>query len=333
MLTVELGETGMRSSVLGFGCSAVMGRSGRRDSLRALGQAWESGISFYDTARCYGYGESEALLGEFLRTRRDKAIVSTKFGIMPSRQSSWKRIAKPVARGLLGLVPSSRSVLQRMASNQVAHRQFSVEVLERSVTQSLRALKSDYIDLLFVHEATAEVLDRDELLVAVEKLIASGKVRAAGISADPSVIKLALSRNRDALRALQFPCNVFDLSSLEIFAATSGVVTIANHPFGGVERVQVTRQRLRSIASAPETPLDVREKLGEVDDSALADVVLNVIRSAAGIQVVIPAMMRATHLCNNVKAVNESRFDRSEIEWLRGAIVGTRQNLDLLARR
>jgi aryl-alcohol dehydrogenase-like predicted oxidoreductase len=70
MRSVALGLDGMNASVLGFGCSAVLGRAGRRASLAALGAAYEAGITFYDTARSYGYGESEALLGEFLRGRQ-----------------------------------------------------------------------------------------------------------------------------------------------------------------------------------------------------------------------------------------------------------------------
>ena len=81
MNEIELGSSGLRTPQIGFGCSALLGRSGRSDSLKALGVAWDEGVRFFDTARAYGYGESEGLLGEFLRGRRDQAVIATKFGI------------------------------------------------------------------------------------------------------------------------------------------------------------------------------------------------------------------------------------------------------------
>ena len=88
-------------SVLGFGCAAMGGRSSRKDSLTAIGAAWDAGITFYDTARSYGYGQSEGLVGEFLRSKRDLAVIRTKFGILPAAQGGWKQKLKPLARGAL----------------------------------------------------------------------------------------------------------------------------------------------------------------------------------------------------------------------------------------
>lgn len=59
-----------RVSVLGLGCAAMLGRAGRRDSLAALGAAYDAGITFYDTARSYGYGACEGLLGEFFAGKK-----------------------------------------------------------------------------------------------------------------------------------------------------------------------------------------------------------------------------------------------------------------------
>ncbi len=321
MRTVELGGTGITTSALGLGCSAVMGRIGRRDSLRALGTAWDSGVTFFDTARCYGYGESEALLGEFLRTRRDKAVVSTKFGIMPSAQVLWKKLSKPLARAALGILPASRSLLLQMASSQVSHGHFSIESLHQSVCDSLRALRTDYIDVLFLHDATIDALENDELFEAIDRLVASGKVRVAGVSAERSVIGRVLQRKTQSIKALQFPCNVFDLSTPGILTeGDSAFVSVANHPFGGVEGVHETRKIFQRLTTMAEMSSTLRAKLAVVDDEVLADAVLNVILSSPGIHVVIPAMMKVRHIHSNVKAVTESRFSDSEIAWMRREI-------------
>src|ERR1700722_13227658 len=98
MQSIARGNFVIRAPALGFGCSAVMGRAGRKASLAALAAAYDAGVIFYDTARSYGYGESEALLGEFLRGRRDSVLLSTKFGILPTPIGPLKRALKPLAR-------------------------------------------------------------------------------------------------------------------------------------------------------------------------------------------------------------------------------------------
>ena len=70
MRYVSLPNGGPDVSVLGLGCAAMMGSAGRHESLVALAAAYDSGINFFDTARSYGYGASEGLLGEFCAGRR-----------------------------------------------------------------------------------------------------------------------------------------------------------------------------------------------------------------------------------------------------------------------
>lgn len=327
MQTTELGSTGISCSVLGFGCSALLGRSGKRESLRALAAAWDSGITLYDTARSYGYGESEALLGEFLIGRRHQSVVSTKFGIVPVRPPQWKRLAKPAVRAAIALMPSMRASVRKQAGRQLIEGQFTVPVLKESLHQSLRKLKTDYLDLLFLHAAPASVLDQDDLLKAMDELVRSGKVRAAGISSDADVVGLTVERKPRPLSVLQFPCNIFDSSAAEFLEASrqidsSGLTfgAIANHPFGGIARAQQSRLVLARVAAAPGLDPVLREKLGNVDDGVLADVVLNIIRSHRSIDAVVPAMMQLPHVAKNVAAITNSRFSSEEIGMLRELI-------------
>ncbi|HEY3704736.1 MAG TPA: aldo/keto reductase, partial [Terracidiphilus sp.] len=64
MQNTRCGE--ITTSVLGFGCGSVLGRVGRNESLRAMHLAWQSGMSLFETAPSYGFGEAESLLGGFL---------------------------------------------------------------------------------------------------------------------------------------------------------------------------------------------------------------------------------------------------------------------------
>ncbi len=319
---IELGNSGLRSPELGFGCAALLGRTGKSGSLRALDAAWDYGIRFFDTARSYGYGESETLLGSFLKGRRDRAIIATKFGILPAHQPAWKRVAKSVARSVLSVVPAAHSFFQRRAAGQFSPNQFTVPVLRQSIDESLRQLRTDYVDILFLHAAPASVLEQQDLLEAMGKLVEDGKVRVAGLSAAPEVVQQAVTGKVEPLHAMQFPCNVFDLSAAMIFSGNnvSGDVLIANHPFGGMARVEECRTILRRLAADPEIDPCLREKLGGVDDLLLAEVVFSSILRGTGIQIVIPAMMRVEHIRTNVQAASQSRFTLSEIEQIRSAL-------------
>lgn len=320
MQSVTLGESGITTSMLGFGCSALLGRSGKSESLRALHAAWDAGITFYDTARSYGYGESEALLGEFFKGRRDQAVIATKFGIVPARHQIWKRAAKPIARALLKVAPAARSTIRRGASTQMVGDQFNSAVLLESIEQSLKKLHTDYVDFLFMHAAPLEAIHDDELLAAVHSLVEEGKVRVAGISADPPVIQASLVHQHPALQAMQFPCNLFDFSAIQHLKQEQNqkYTFIANHPFGGVTRARTTQLAIANLAAEESTSAYIREKLQA--PGAFADTVLNVILRGTGIHVVIPAMMKVSHLHDNVNAVNHSRFNEEELQWLRNAL-------------
>jgi aryl-alcohol dehydrogenase-like predicted oxidoreductase len=324
MRQVALDNQETSSSALGFGCSALLGRVGRQDSLRALGAAYDAGITFYDTARSYGYGESEALLGEFLRGRRDRLVISTKFGILPAKTNLLKQTVKPLVRKVLQIAPGARKAVQRQIGSQFSANHFSVAVLRESLETSLKKLRSDYVDFLFMHSAPAEVLEQSDLLEELQKLVDVGKVRRFGISADPDVIETALEARIPGLQSFQFPCNVFDLGIARRFADCSDeFVAVANHPFGGVQRVAESKAKLAEFAADEAAPLELREKLRVVDDSVLADVVLNAIATGTGINVVIPSMMQMKHLHTNVAAMEKSRFSLRELAWMRDALTAS----------
>jgi aryl-alcohol dehydrogenase-like predicted oxidoreductase len=322
MQDIELGNSGLRAPQLGFGCSALLGRSGRSESLRALAAAWDEGIRFFDTARSYGYGESEALLGEFLAGRRGQAVIATKFGILAARQSGLKSLAKTVARKILAVAPSARSMLQKGAASQFSSNQFTIPVLRQSIEESLRKLGTDCVDMLFLHAAPASVLDLDDLLYAMGRLVETGKVRIAGLSAELDVVELAMKRQPPPLLAMQFPCNVFNIADSAGLAKQSAgdYVWVANQPYGGVARVLRCREILRSLVAKKDMDAVLCEKLGALDDAVFADVVLNVILRDSGIHVVVPAMMRIEHIRANVQAVARSRFSSGEIAQIRQAL-------------
>src|SRR2546429_236467 len=95
-------------SRIAFGCASLGGRVGRREGLRALALAHDLGINLFDTARSYGFGSGERILGEFIRTRRRyDLILMTKAGIAPPPLGIAEGAARALASAALHRVPGS----------------------------------------------------------------------------------------------------------------------------------------------------------------------------------------------------------------------------------
>lgn len=315
----------MRTSVLGFGCGSVLGRVGRGTSLRAMGTAWDAGIRLFDTARSYGFGEAEAVLGEFLRGKREQAVIATKYGIAPQRQSAVKRVAVPVARAAMR-VPGVRGMLRGGGggSKEVTYGQFSVEGLRESVETSLRALQTDRVDVLFLHEATTAVLQQQELMRELDAMVQAGKVLRVGLYASAGVVAEGMAHGPATLTAMQFGGDVFDPAAAGVLAENPrGMLLIANHPFGSVERM--TRVALAMVAMSKDelTPVELREKLRGADWSAVLEAVLGVILEGTEAHALVFSMMRADHLKANVRAVEECRFTADELGLIRKRLLGS----------
>lgn len=151
----RLGSTELEVSVIGVGTWQFGGEWGKEFSQhevnRIIGQAAAEGINLIDTAECYGDHLSERLIGNAIEGQRDKWIVATKFG------------------------HHFHGFRDRTLHFGAA------EVLEQ-LEQSLRALKTDYIDLYQYHSGADEYFDNDELWTMLQKQVEAGKIRHLGIS-------------------------------------------------------------------------------------------------------------------------------------------------------
>ena len=151
------GNTGMTVSEIGLGAWQLAnpdwGIDDKREALRIIQKSLEAGCNFFDTAPGYGSGRSEELLGEGLKSVRRDVILCTKFshyGEDGTRDFEARNI-RPVLEG------------------------------------SLRALQTDYVDILLLHNPPRELMDgrvAPELYEEMEKLKSEGKIREYGVSLD-----------------------------------------------------------------------------------------------------------------------------------------------------
>lgn len=152
MQTRKLGNQGLAVSALGLGCMGMtFGYSGtvsEAEGIALIRQAFESGVTFFDTAEAYGEA-NERLVGKAVAPFRDQVVVATKFGFKNG----------VVADGLNSRPERIRAVAE----------------------QSLARLGTDYIDILYQHRVDPTV-PVEEVAGAVKDLIDEGKVKYFGLS-------------------------------------------------------------------------------------------------------------------------------------------------------
>ncbi len=146
----NLGRSGLKVSVVGLGCNNFGGRLSVEQTRPVVHAALDAGITLFDTADRYGnFGGSESQLGEVLGARRKDIVLATKFGGAMSADGPRKG--------------GSRNWIMQ------------------AVEDSLRRLKTDWIDLYQMHFPDRET-PIDETLRALDDLIAQGKIRYIGCS-------------------------------------------------------------------------------------------------------------------------------------------------------
>jgi D-threo-aldose 1-dehydrogenase len=208
MRQVTLPGTEVSTSVIGYGCGGLMARMRRPESVRCLEVALEAGITHFDVARSYGYGEAEGAVGSFLRGRRDRVTVTTKLGIAPPRRSAALAVGKEVARGILALAPPLRKWARDRAAGLASGGHFGVADARVSLETSLRELGTEYVDVLLLHECRPEDLARDELLAFLRDRVREGTVRAFGVATDPESTRRIVDERGEYANVVQLPRSV-----------------------------------------------------------------------------------------------------------------------------
>jgi aryl-alcohol dehydrogenase-like predicted oxidoreductase len=181
---------GIESSVIGFGCAPILGAVDSKTSKIAIIQALEKGVNHFDLARSYGYGEAERFVGKLIAPIRKELVISSKFGIKANAKAKLFRPIKPLVRKLVemkkqnGKNKSSDNKANSNAISNLFHDRIALNMVEmnKSLEESLRALKTDYLDYFFIHEPLETIINVEELIITSEKLKKSGKIRAFGIA-------------------------------------------------------------------------------------------------------------------------------------------------------
>jgi aryl-alcohol dehydrogenase-like predicted oxidoreductase len=157
---INLGSQGLEVPVEGLGCMGmttiaggdIYGKADEQESIATIHRALELGINFLDTADLYGPLLNERLVAKAIQGNRDKYILATKFGyeINDEEQLTWGFNGKP-------------------------------DYVRKALDRSLKNLKTDYIDLYYLHRLDPNTPVEDTV-GAMSELVKSGKVKYIGLS-------------------------------------------------------------------------------------------------------------------------------------------------------
>lgn len=175
----QLGNSGLEVSALGLGCMGLSFGYGpatdKQEAVKLIRAAFDAGVTFFDTAECYGPFTNEELLGEAVAPFREKVVIATKFGFQDGDSK----------KGL----DSSPSRIRAVAE------------------ASLKRLKTDVIDLFYQHRVDPNVPIED-VAGTVKELIQEGKVKYFGLS-EAGVHTIRMAHTVQPVTALQSEYSLF----------------------------------------------------------------------------------------------------------------------------
>lgn len=301
MRTSSLGA--LEISAIGLGCNNLGRGLDQAQATTLVAGALDLGVSFFDTARLYGNGDSERFLGSALRGRRDRVVIATKFGRIP-------RV--PDAPG------ADRGGIRA-----------SIEV-------SLQELGTDYIDLFQLHFPDA-LVPVEETLEALAELVEEGKVREIGCcNFDEAKLRRALDIS-DAGGWPRFVSNQVEYSMVHREPEQNGLVglcereSVALLPYyplasglltGKTRRGETPKGRLRMEKYRrflSEENFDLAERLqtfAAARELSMAQVALGWLLSRSAVPAVTPGATRLSQIAANVAATEwaPSEEDLNELD-------------------
>ncbi len=289
-----LGSSGLVVSVVGVGCNAFGARIDADAVRDVVDAAFDSGVTFFDTADTYSLGSSEELLGDALKGRRDEVVVATKFGMDMKGRNGPDHGARASRR-----------------------------YVRRAVEASLRRLGTDYIDLYQLHQPDL-VTPVEETLTAMNELVAEGKVRYLGCSnfaawevtrASRAAQSLGLSGfvtaqneyslyNRVAEEELVPACLDAGVGLLPYYPLAYGLLTGKYSPGSAPDgsRLSLESQRHR-LAGADFSRVEALQEYAAARELDLLSVAIGGLAAQPAVGSVIAGVSRAEQVRSNAEAV------------------------------
>lgn len=305
-----LKRTGQIASEIGFGTwglggthrgAVAYGPTRDAESVRALRRAFDLGVTFFDTSDLYGYGHSETLLGKEFADVRSHLVLATKAGFVDGE----------------------------------GKQDFSPTHLSAALEESLRRLRTDYVDLFLLHSPPVQYLNDDpDILHWLESIQHLGKTRAVGISVRSPEDGLMVARNYN-VDAIQVNFNLADQRAAHLglldLCAERGIGVIVRTPlcFGFLSGVFNDPSAFAATDHRSRWPSEQRARWhaaaevfapcrAERAQQTAAQFALRFCLSYPSVWTVIPGMLTADQVEENVQASELGPLSEDELEQVEG---------------
>ena len=220
----SLGGTSVSVSVIGFGLWTLSTPGGGLQSsdvgVLLLQEAYDNGVTLYDTSDLYGRGDSETLLNKALGNHRHSIVISTKMGF---------DFASP-----------------KFHSGSAVPKNFHPEYITYACEKSLARLETDYLDLYGLHYPDLTNIETDEVFETLEKLLDQGKILSYTVAIDdlpnaPETVNILIKDRR--VPVLHFPFNILEHELFDHISSYSneevpGLLVRRPHCYGFLDSTQ-----------------------------------------------------------------------------------------------
>lgn len=288
MIYRTLGKTGLSVSIIGFGASplgAEFGPIDHEEGRKAVDYAIDKGINYFDVAPYYGRTLAETRLGEFLQGKRNKVILTSK-----------------------------------ACRYDITDFEFSAERIMRSIEESLKRLRTDYVDIYQIHDVEYGKREQvvGEAIPAMFKLREQGKIRFVGITGYPLTPLKEIIGTEEIETVLTY-CryNLMDTTMDDILtpvARRRGVGLINASP---LHMRVLTEKGAPYWHPAPERVFEVAKKVAQLcrrHGTSISDLALQFALAHKDVAITLIGMSKVRHVDANIR------------------VVGVEPNPDLLAK-
>lgn len=281
-----LGRTRLAVSVLGFGALEIgrnwpywrqdkddFSRPTESDAVKVLYTALDNGINFFDTAPAYF--ASEEILGKAFKGMRKEVLLATKCG-------EW--------------FDGKSSVYD-----------YSYNETKKFIDNSLRLLQTDYIDLLQIHSANVEIIQKGETLAAMKEAQKSGKVRYLGLSTD-FIDAAVLAIETGEYDSIQVSYNAINLLfAREVFsqAKEKNIGVIIKD---GMARGKLSRKFADGTAPDERKHIERIKELADKHAMSLSELAVRFVISNPVVSSVIIGTKKNEHLISNIASIKQGEL-------------------------
>jgi diketogulonate reductase-like aldo/keto reductase len=286
-----------------MGCASLGSRYDAAQGLRRLAEAFDLGVTWFDVAPAYGGGQAEPILGRFLKGRRDKVCVTTKVGLTAPRQNALKRLAYPILRPIVARAKGLRRAIRGSGAMVNVHVPLTAELIEQSIVRSLQRLGTDRVEVYALHDPSPEDVVREDVLRALETVVARGQARYVSAAGQLNVALIAAAGGRFPVVQMRDDPQIGSLD--QVRAAAQGPIALVSHSILGVDGPQA--ELTARLAADPEAKaLAAAAGYDGAPGRVAADILMARAFAANPNGVVLASMFGAGHLASNHAVARKS---------------------------